>query len=126
MSESSDGDRKMGRVACWPSEIDVIAGPLLAGDTRESWLARAARRAGITFRQCKALYYGETSDPKVSVAIGVITAAQAARREAADLAQRFESLAGAMNAASDQDFYSADVLALLDAARRLRGTDRAS
>jgi hypothetical protein len=107
----------------WPSEIEAVAGPLLAGDTRESWLARAAKRAGITFRQCKSLYYGETSDPKSSVGFAVLSASRAARLEAQQLAGRFESLAGAMNAA-DTDFYSEDVLALIDAARRLRGVGR--
>lgn len=113
----------MGRVTSWADEIEVIAGPKLASDTRESWLARAARRAGITFRQCRALYYGETVDPKMSVAIGVVTAAQAARREAAAQASRFEKVAGALHA-SDPDFHSSDIVALIDAARRLRGEDR--
>lgn len=120
MAESSDGNRKVS----WAAEIEAIAGPRMASDTRESWLARAARKAGISFRQCKALYYGETIDPKVSVALGVAAAAEKARNEARALARRFESLAGAMNA-SDTDFYSSDVLTLLDAARRLRGVDRA-
>lgn len=123
MSESSDGKRKMGRVVSWSHHIEAIAGPLLASDTRESWLARAARQAGISFRQCKALYYGEAIDPKLSVAMGVLEAAQSARREARELALRFERLAGSMNAA-DADFYSDDVLALIDAARRIRGEDR--
>jgi hypothetical protein len=113
----------MGRVLSWADEIEVIAGPRLANDTRESWLARAARRAGITFRQCRALYYGETVDPKVSVAIGVVAAAQAARREAAALASRFEAAAGGLNAI-DSDFHSSDIAALIHAARRLRGDDR--
>lgn len=118
----------MGRVLDWASEIEVIAGPMLAGDTRESWLARAARRAGITFRQCKGLFYGETDDPKMSVGICVVAAAQSAREEALQLASKFESLAGGMIAtdhATNQDIYSADVLALVSAARRLRGVARA-
>lgn len=123
MSEKSNGVRKMDRVAYWATEIELIAGPRLANDTRESWLARAARRAGITFRQCKALYYGEMIDPKVSVAIGVVAAAQAARREASALASRFENAAGGLNAI-DKDFHGADIAALIYAARRLRGDDR--
>jgi len=114
----------MPPVISWQAEIEVIAGPRLASDTKESWLGRAARRAGISFRQCKALYYRETKDPKASVAGGVLQAAKLAREEARALASKFESLAGAMNA-TDQDFYSADVLALIDAANRLRGLDRA-
>jgi hypothetical protein len=124
VSESQNGKRKMLRVLSWQDEIQVIAGPKLSGDTKESWLARAARKAGITFRQCKALYYNETKDPKASVASSVLLASRQAREEAKSLASQFETLAGAMNAA-DEDFYSPDVLALIDAARVLRGLDRA-
>lgn len=128
MSESSDdnseGKSVVGRALQWRDEIAAIAGPMLTGDTRESWLARAARKANISFRHAKALFYGEIVDPKVSVALSVIVVAAQARKEARALASRFESLAGAMNAA-DQDFYSEEVLALLDASRRLRGVDRA-
>jgi len=120
VSESSDGNRKMSRVLSWHIEIEVIAGPVLANDTKESWLARAARRAGITYRQCKALYYRETVDPKVSVASGVLIAADKARKEASELASRFESLAGSLNA-KDADFFGNDVAALIHAAQRLRG-----
>lgn len=123
MSESSDGKRKMSAIN-WHQEIGTIAGPMLPGDTRESWLSRAARRSGATFRQIKALYYGESADPKMSVAIGVLSAADKARAEASELASRFESLAGAMNV-TDPDFYSEDVTSLIHAARRLRGLDRA-
>ena len=122
MSETSD--EKMGRVLNWQSEISAVAGPMLAGDTRESWLARAAHRSRLSFRQVKALYYGECKDPKTSVAIGVLSAANKARNEASELASRFESLAGGLNA-KDADFHGADILALIDAARALRGLDRA-
>lgn len=114
----------MGIALNWQKEIEVIAGPKTPSDTWESWLARVARRSGASFRQIKALYYGETDDPRFKVAHGVLGAAHKARQEAAELASRFEGLAGAMNAA-DTDFYSDDVLALLDAARTLRGVDRA-
>jgi hypothetical protein len=116
----------MPRVLDWQTEIELIAGPMLASDTRESWLARAARRASITYRQCKALYYGETSDPKHSVASGVIEAAELARKEARELASQFESLAGSINANGKiTDLYSDEVAALIQAAQRLRGVDRA-
>lgn len=45
----------------------VLAGPRLPSDTRESMLARAARRAGISFRQAKSFFYGEANDPRASV-----------------------------------------------------------
>ncbi len=119
MSEKLDG--KMSTIN-WMFEIEAIAGPY--GGNRKGWLSRAARKSGATFRQIKALYYGECRNPKTSVAIGVLSAAEKARKEASDQASRFESLAGAMNA-SDPDFYSEDVLALIHAARSLRGLDRA-
>lgn len=123
MSETSDGNRKM-HVLSWHTEIEVIAGPMSSRETRESWLARAARKAGISFRQCKALYYRETIDPKHSVASGVLEAAREARREAQHLAAQYESIAGSLNA-KDADFHSEDVVALIHAARSLRGLDSA-
>ena len=116
MSEKSDE-----KMIDWALQIEVIAGPY--GGNRKSWLSRAARKSGATFRQVKALYYGECKDPKTSVALSVLSAADKARNEASELAQRFESLAGAMNA-SDPDFYSEDVLTLIDAARKIRGDYR--
>jgi hypothetical protein len=106
----------------WQGEIGVIAGPY--DGNRKGWLSRAARRSGTTFRQIKALWYGETDDPKISVAFDVLRAAEKARKEARELATQFENLAGAMNAAN-QNLNSEDVLTLIDAARRLRGLDRA-
>lgn len=47
--------------------IRELAGPRGDNDTRESMLARAARRAGISYRQAMALYYSEAKDPKSSV-----------------------------------------------------------
>jgi hypothetical protein len=46
--------------------IRELAGPRSFTDTRESWLARAARKAGISFRQAKAFHYGETANPRVA------------------------------------------------------------
>lgn len=42
-------------------------GPPRETDTRESRIARAARAAGISFRQAKSLFYREATDPKSSV-----------------------------------------------------------
>lgn len=111
----------MYRVIDWQTEIGAIAGPF--DGNRKGWLARAARKTGTTHRQIKALWYGESIDPKMSVAVDVLEAAQKAREEARRLATQFESLAGAMNA-SDPDFYCEDVLTLIDAARKIRGLDR--
>jgi hypothetical protein len=56
----------------------------------------------------------------------VIEAAELARKEASELASRFESLAGSINAnAKITNVYSDEVAALIQAAQRLRGVDRA-
>jgi len=47
--------------------IVLLAGPRQETDTRESMIARAARRAGISFRQAKTFFYGETTNPRVRV-----------------------------------------------------------
>ena len=39
-----------------------IGGPLWPGENRKSWLARVARKAGITARAAKAAFYGELKD----------------------------------------------------------------
>ena len=36
-----------------------LCGPRGWNDTRESWLARGARKAGLTLRQARALFYSE-------------------------------------------------------------------
>ena len=121
--EKSDRKSVVYRTLNWQPIIGQVAGPMQSGDTRESWLARAARKSRVSYRQIKALYYGQTKDPRTSVALSVLSAADKARNEASELASRFESLAGAMNA-TDPDFYSEDVLTLINAARQMRGENR--
>src|SRR6266851_8898675 len=98
-SENRGENIVMNRTVDWQTEIAAIAGPLRSSDTRESWLARAARKSTATYWHIKALWYRELTDPKYSVAYKVLSAAEKARAEASELASRFESLAGAMNAA---------------------------
>jgi hypothetical protein len=120
MSEKQDAERRMS--VAWRENIEVIAGQYSPRDTRESWLARAARRAGITYRQAKGLYYGETTDPKVSVADRVRSAAGKARSEALALAGEYEAIAGRINALrhTDEDFHCNEIAALIATARALR------
>lgn len=113
----------MTQAVDWKRAIEIIAAPYGAGDTRESYIARAARRAGITYRQARSLFYRETTDPKYSVACKVQSAAAKARQEAIDLASRFEEISEALRA-TDQDFYSPQIVELVGAARALRGTNR--
>lgn len=123
MVEKSDRNCVVSQTLNWQPIIGQVAGPMQSGDTRESWLARAARRSRVSYRQIKSLWYGQTLDPRTSVALSVLVAAKKARDEASDLASQFESIAGAMNA-TDADFFGPEVLALIDAARALRGLDR--
>lgn len=101
--------------------VAAVAGPMEWSDNRKSWLARAARRAGVSFRQAWALFYGEISDPEHRTVRAFKQAA--GKHEAEQLAARFTGLAHALNH-RDQDFHREDVAALLSAARLLRGLDR--
>ena len=118
------GRKLMGYVIDWRDEISAVAGPFLPTDTKQSWLARAARRADVSLRHITSLYYGHAKDPKYSVASKVLSAAElarieATRREAAQLASRFEITAEGLNA-KDADFFGAEINSLLDAANLLR------
>lgn len=46
--------------------IADLGGPRCDGDTRERVIDRAARRAGISFRTAKALFYGEMTNPRAT------------------------------------------------------------
>jgi len=101
--------------------VEIVAGPRGFNDTRESWLARAARRANVSYRTTRALWYGEITDPEHKAARRMT---DAARRhgaiEAKELAGRFETIAASMRV-TDEDRYRADIDAMVHAARALRG-----
>ncbi len=101
--------------------IAAVAGPRQVTDTRDTWLRRAAKLAGTSYRQARAIYYGEIDDPHHRSVSKFREAA--GRHEARNLAAQFESLAHALDI-RDSDFHSADRDALISAARALRGLDR--
>lgn len=72
--------------------IAKLAGPRDWDDTRESWLARAARNSRLTYRTIKALYYDEHLDPSMGEAVDKLKEA-ANRYEIENLADRIEELA---------------------------------
>jgi hypothetical protein len=114
---------KMSAAINWQGEIGAIAGPF--GGNRKSWLARAARAAQVPFRQIKALYYGESDDPKLSVGIKIMSAAEQARinearKDAAVLAGIYRQHAEAL-AATGPNLNRAEIDALVTAARILSG-----
>ncbi len=111
----------MSEKASMRNLVEAVAGPRTWSDTRQSWLNRAARRSGLSFRTIKGIWYGEITDESHA-------AIQLLRRTANDtspevLAQRLETLARGM-VTTDANFYRADVRALIDAVRALRGLDR--
>jgi hypothetical protein len=120
MRQMSDQKRKTFIQIDWSEEIKTIGGPYQGN--RKIWLAKAAFEAGITLRQGWRLFYRQTKDPKFSVALSVLNAAEKARTEAEALASQFEMAAGVINA-NGKNKNRNDVLTLLSAARALRGLD---
>ncbi len=120
MSQMLDRKNKMFDLINWKNEIGAAAG--LYQGSRKNWLARAAHKSGGTYQQIESLFYGRCNDPKVSVALGVLSAAERERNEARALATKFEMAAGVLNE-SNKDRNRDDVLALLRAARALRDMD---
>jgi hypothetical protein len=41
-----------------------LCGPREIHDSRESWLRRGARQAGLSYRQAKGIFYAEITDPE--------------------------------------------------------------
>lgn len=87
-SASRKTESEMNVAAEMKQSIVVLAGPRSDTDTRESMIARAARRAGISFRQAKSFFYGETTNPR----FGVVERVRAAI-ENANLAQEAKARA---------------------------------
>jgi hypothetical protein len=89
--------------------VAAVAGPREWGDTRQSWIARAARRANISYRQARAIFYGEIDDPEHK-AVRRMQAAidhqqeKDAANELADLRSRIARLE-ALLVSSDADFH---------------------
>jgi hypothetical protein len=106
----------------WRREVTWVCGPRLETDTRESWFARGAKRAGVQWRQLKALFHREVTDPKYSIGERVKIAAAEARKEALEHAAQIESLVSRMQRI-DPDFHVEDVNAHLYALHQIRGMD---
>lgn len=117
MDAKSDG-KKMIRTD-WRQEVVWVCGPRLETDTRESWFARGARKCGVQWRQLKALFHREVTDPKYSIGERVKKAAAEARKEALEHAAQIESLVSRLQH-TDEDFYRADVNGHLHALHQLR------
>jgi hypothetical protein len=126
--ENSSGDSSVRH------QIAIVAGPRGWGDTRESWLSRVPRRVKselrtktetLTFRFVKALWYGEITDPEHWAARDIRRAAELieARKEAAELADKFQQIAGGMRDANS-NLYRTEIDRLERLARIISGLDR--
>jgi hypothetical protein len=100
-----------------------VAGPRSWSDTRESWLARGARAAGVSFRQFKAAFYGEI-DARHEIARKIAAAAyrkkiiQEAKNDAENTIGRLVALRSAL-AAVDPDFHGEEIARVDEALRSL-------
>jgi hypothetical protein len=93
--------------------IEAVAGPREWSDTRGSWLNRAARRSGLSFRTIKSIWYGQIRDESHhAVRLLRHTAEQRA-------AQQYETIARSLQAI-DPEFHSPRITQYLALARALR------
>jgi hypothetical protein len=79
----------------------------------------------VSFRAVKAIWYGEIRSPEHHAARDIKRAAELieARKEATDLARRYQTLIGGLRSA-DENFYREEIDRLERVARMLCGGDR--
>lgn len=101
MSQKSCGDEVVSQIAVELREgIVELAGERTWAETRERWLDRAARRAGISFRSAYAIFYQQVTVPRAETVERVRLAIKkkrerdeaSARREAEDFIARLEAV----------------------------------
>lgn len=98
--------------------IAGLAGQREWNDTRESWLNRAADRAGITYRTMRDIFYGRITDES-HYAVQLLKLAYA-RKSALDQVALFERVAAGLER-TDPAFHCDHIAALRSAADALRG-----
>ena len=92
--------------------VIALAGERSWHETRQRWLERAARRAGISYRSARALFYCEPHQPRASVlhsvraAVGRLKEEEAKNRDAelAEIRKTFEATAARLSRI-DAEFY---------------------
>jgi hypothetical protein len=90
-----------------------VAEPRRIGDSVKSAINRAANRLGFRFGRTRDIWYRRARRIDASEM-------DALRREAAKQADLYDRIARAMEQ-TDENFYSADIAALVQVARQLRG-----
>lgn len=91
---------KVMREVDWQSCIDLIGSD--GSRNQKQTLARAAARVGVKERLLRTLYHRETSEPKYSVGLAIVTAAKAQ-------ADRFEAIAASLENSPDADLLRKDI-----------------
>ncbi len=115
---------KSSKMTTRQAMIELAGAPPMNGE-QPRWLRDIAKRLGSSYRTARSLWLNEKPETHWAVMqLRREATLEKAKREATLLASKFESIAGSLNA-KDQDFYSADVAALIHAARVIRGMDRA-
>lgn len=110
------------------NSIAFIAGERSWGMTRQRWLERAAKQAGISYRSARALFYLEYT-PRADLVERVREAARRrrndtlrdARNEYAKLVEQISRIETILRV-SDQDFHSPEINALRSMAGRSNRT----
>jgi hypothetical protein len=97
-------------------ELIEAVTPRSVNDSRESWLRRAARLAGCSYRSAKSVFYQEITDPDHKT---ITKLRRAAQHHANNLARQFELAAVALDH-RDADFHLHDIDAFRAAAHALR------
>lgn len=105
-------EKSFSQVSNFRDLVATVAGPRGWNDTRQSWLARAAQRAGISYRQAHALFYGEITDPQSRSATKMRLAAE----QLGSVAARLEVI--------DADFHQPDIAAFRALAERVGNLER--
>lgn len=106
--------------------IAAVAGPKGWDETRERWLERASRKAGISFRAAKAIFYQEIADPEHRAIRRLAQAARLREQERqarADTATSIGKLVAlrAALAAIDEEFHREPIEQLDEAIRAMGG-----
>src|SRR5882757_3128996 len=104
----------------------ALSGRVPAHGEQLRWRKSIADRLGISIRMARSLWKDEIKNPKHWAAEKIRREVEidAARKEAAELAQQYQAIAGGMRA-TDENFYSTEIDRLERLARIIGGLDRA-
>lgn len=132
MANKSSGVRVVSQLAIdMRNAIIELAGDRAVFDSRERWIARAARVAGVSYRTARAFFYAEHDEPRSSSVEKVRMALARKRKEQTDaeavsrneyreIMDRISILEARLNA-TDPEFYGEETSRLREMARGAGG-----